>query len=146
MDNKSSLKLAMCNNLFSVQLNYTDKKENQTFLIYRHTVYKDIQKGSVAKSYTVWLTASSYMVKYFCISSYIRTPFLIYDFATAPFWISLYMRKISFSFLSVYCPCDPILTYLWRWTSCRGWFEAVGTSYSSPLPRQCDPGRSGHRI
>jgi hypothetical protein len=36
------------------------------------------------------------------ISLYIRKPFLIYDFATAPFWISLYMRKIRFSFLSVH--------------------------------------------
>ncbi len=49
----------------------------------------------------IWLTASSYMGKYFCISSYIRKPFLIYVFATAPLWISLYMRKIWFSFLSV---------------------------------------------
>jgi hypothetical protein len=48
----------------------------------------------------IWLTASSYMVKYLRISS--RKPFLIYDFATAPLWISLYMRKIFFSFLSVY--------------------------------------------
>ncbi len=33
----------------------------------------------------------------------IRKAFLlIYDFATAPLWISLYMRKILFSFLSVY--------------------------------------------
>ncbi len=46
----------------------------------------------------IWLTASSYMTKYLCISSYIRKPFLIYDFATAPSWISLYMRKIFFSF------------------------------------------------
>ncbi len=45
--------------------------------------------------------ASSYMVKYLRISSYIRKPFLLYDFATAPIWISYYMRNISFSFLSV---------------------------------------------
>ena len=38
------------------------------------------------------------MVKYLRISSYIRKPFLIYDFATAPLWISLYMRKILFNF------------------------------------------------
>jgi hypothetical protein len=31
------------------------------------------------------LTASSYRVKYLCISSYDRNPFLFYDFATAPF-------------------------------------------------------------
>ncbi len=65
---------------------YTDKKENKIG----------------AKSYCIWLTASSYMVKYLCISSYIRKPFLIYDFAPDPIWISIYMRKILFSFLSVY--------------------------------------------
>ncbi len=50
----------------------------------------------------IWLTASSYMGKYLRISSYIRKLFLIYDFATVPLLISLYMRKIWFSFLSVY--------------------------------------------
>ncbi len=30
-------------------------------------------------------------------------PLVIYDFATAPFWTSLYMRKFWFSFSSVYC-------------------------------------------
>ena len=35
------------------------------------------------------------------ISPYMRRPLVTYDFATAPFWISLYMRKIWFSFLSV---------------------------------------------
>jgi hypothetical protein len=46
---------------------YTDKKENQTFLI-----NKEIQN-----------VAAAYMGKYLRISSYIRKPFLIYDFATA---------------------------------------------------------------
>jgi hypothetical protein len=32
----------------------------------------------------LWLTASLNIGKYFHISSYIRKPFLIYDFATAP--------------------------------------------------------------
>ncbi len=50
----------------------------------------------------IWLMGSSYMIKYLRISSYVRKPFLIYDFATAPIWISLYLRKILFSFLSVY--------------------------------------------
>jgi hypothetical protein len=36
------------------------------------------------------------------ISPYIRRPLVIYDFATAPFRVSLYMRKILFSFLSVH--------------------------------------------
>ncbi len=40
------------------------------------------------------------------ISPYMRRPLVIYDFATAPFWISLYMNKIWFSFfISVLCCC-----------------------------------------
>ncbi len=35
------------------------------------------------------------------ISPYMRRPLVIYDFATAPLWITLYMRKSRFSFLSV---------------------------------------------
>ncbi len=57
---------------------YTDKKENLIFLIYR-----EIQSGAVAKLY---LTNGRlmYMVKNLRISSYIRKPFLVYDFATYP--------------------------------------------------------------
>jgi hypothetical protein len=40
---------------------------------------------SVWISLTPGLKASSYMTKYLLISSYIRKPFLIYDFAAAPF-------------------------------------------------------------
>ncbi len=52
----------------------------------------------------IWLTASSYIpvFKYLRISSYIRKPLLIYDFATVPNWISLYLKKILFYFLSVH--------------------------------------------
>jgi hypothetical protein len=70
---------------------YTDKKESQIFLI-----YKEIQSGAVAKSY---------MRKGFLIYEEMRKISHIWgDFATAPFWISLYnvyMRKIWFSYLSV---------------------------------------------
>jgi hypothetical protein len=49
--------------------------------------------------------AKSYMRKGFLIyeemRKYLRRPLVIYDFAIAPFWISLYMRKVLFSFLSV---------------------------------------------
>ncbi len=38
------------------------------------------------------------MAQYLRISSYIRKLFLIYDFASDPVWISLYMRKFSFLF------------------------------------------------
>jgi hypothetical protein len=78
-------------------------------LMGRHTLIKKkikfssfIRKFRVEQLQSHWLTASSYMGKYLRISSYIRKPFLIYDFATAPLWISFYMRKIRFSFLSVH--------------------------------------------
>jgi hypothetical protein len=50
---------------------YTDEKEYQIFFI-----YKEIQSGAVAKSYTS---------KCANISPYMRRPLVIYDFATAPF-------------------------------------------------------------
>ncbi len=52
----------------------------------------------------IWLTNSSYMITFLCIFSYIRKPLLMYDFAPDPIWISLRMRKILFTFLSVYWP------------------------------------------
>jgi hypothetical protein len=58
---------------------YTDKKEHQIFLI-----FKEIQSGEVAKSYMTNALLILYAGKYLRISSYIRKPFLIYDFATAP--------------------------------------------------------------
>ncbi len=74
---------------------HTDKKENQIFLI-----YKEIQNVAYAKSY---MTNSLLMYgPYLRVSLYIRKPFLICDFATASFWISSYMRKILFYFLSVH--------------------------------------------
>jgi hypothetical protein len=58
--------------------------------------------GTVAKSYM----RKGFLIyeesrKYFPIYC-MRRPFVIFDFATAPLWISLYMRKILFYFLSVY--------------------------------------------
>ncbi len=46
----------------------------------------------------IWLTASSDMGKYLRISSHIRKPFLIYEFVTAPLWISSSIRKFDFLF------------------------------------------------
>ncbi len=74
--------------------NHTDKKKIKFSLYMMKFIMEQLQSH-------IWLTASSYMVKYLRISSFIRKPFFIYDFATAPFWISLYMRKIFFSLLSV---------------------------------------------
>ncbi len=53
----------------------------------------------------IWLTASSYMGKYFRISTYFRKPFLTYDFATAPLWIS------------VICSCQCFLSLKNCWKS-----------------------------
>ncbi len=50
----------------------------------------------------IWGTASWYIRKCANFSPYLRRPFVIYDIANAPFWIFLYMRKILFSFLSVW--------------------------------------------
>jgi hypothetical protein len=58
------------------------------------------------------------------ISPYMRRPLAIYDFATAPFWISLYMRKILFSFLSVYCCKDKVISILRQWQKFR--YQAAG--------------------
>ncbi len=50
----------------------------------------------------IWITASSFIICAFPHILGIRKPFLIYDFATAPFWISLYMRKMFFFFISAW--------------------------------------------
>jgi hypothetical protein len=77
-------------------------------ILYCTLIKKEIKVSSYIRKLRVeqlqshiWLTASSYMGKYLGISLYIRKPFLIDDFATAPLWISLYMRKIYFLFFSV---------------------------------------------
>jgi hypothetical protein len=80
----------------------TDKKENKIFLI-----YKEIHMGSVAKSYMrQGFLIHEEMRKYLVI--YIRRSLVIYDFATDPVWISLYKRKILFSFLSVHGGADTV--------------------------------------
>jgi hypothetical protein len=56
---------------------YTDKKENKIFLI-----YKDIQKGAVAKSYMT--NGPLIYDQIYAHFPYIRKPFFIYDLATAP--------------------------------------------------------------
>ncbi len=60
----------------SIIFECTDKKNSS---------YKEIQKEAVAKSYMTNGLLIQYMTKNVRISSYIRKPFLIYDFATALF-------------------------------------------------------------
>jgi hypothetical protein len=47
-------------------------------------IYKEFQKGSVAKSYMTNRLLIYCMIKYLRVSSYIRKPFLIYDFTSDP--------------------------------------------------------------
>jgi hypothetical protein len=59
---------------------YTDKKENEIFLL-----YKEIQSGAVAKSYIrKGFLVNEEMRKYFPVYEG-RRPLAIYDFAIAPF-------------------------------------------------------------
>ncbi len=88
---------------------HTDKKENQIFSSY----IRKFRLGQLQSH--GWGRAS--------ISSYIRKRFLIYDFVTAPFWISLYMRKIIFSFLSVQSQFWVIL-------------QAIGSTVPIPLVKK----------
>jgi hypothetical protein len=68
------------------ELLYTDKKENKN------------QKGAVAKSFITY--GLLLLLNYLRISSYIRTAFLILDFATDPLnFLRREMKKISFSYL-----------------------------------------------
>jgi hypothetical protein len=78
----SSLLVSMHSNIFLrlYIMSNTDKKEKKIFLI-----YKEIQKGAVAKSYMrMGFLIYEKMRKYFVIQ-YMRSPLVIYDFATAPF-------------------------------------------------------------
>ncbi len=49
----------------------------------------------------IWLTASTYMDKYLHSSSFSSKPFPIYDFATDPIWISLYVYEENFVFFFI---------------------------------------------
>ncbi len=54
-----------------------------------------VAKSYMRKSFLIYEEMRNYLVRT------LRRPLVRYDFATAPFWISLYMRKILISFLSV---------------------------------------------
>jgi hypothetical protein len=81
---------------FALFFTQTDKKENKIFFI-----YKEIQKGAVAKSYITNGLLIQYMTKNLRIFSYLRKPFFIYYFATAPSEFPYFCAKFSFLFLSV---------------------------------------------
>ncbi len=103
-----------CNPILMIQ--YTDKKENKILLRYRK-----IQ---------LWSVAMSYMRKGFLIYEEMRKYLTIFEEAFNHIWLcsrchlnSLYMRKIWFSFLSVYCCNQPkiitvtVFKTIWEWVS-----------------------------
>jgi hypothetical protein len=74
---------------------YTDRKENEIFLI-----YKEIQMGSGAKSYM----RKGFLIYEEYISPCMRMPLVIYDFASDPSefpYIQYEEKKIIFFFFSV---------------------------------------------
>ncbi len=82
-----------------------------TYLVLSTLIKKKIKFSAYLRKFRmeqlqshIWLTTFSYMGKYLQISHIIRKPFLKYDFASAPLWISLYSIwwKFYFIFLSVY--------------------------------------------
>jgi hypothetical protein len=79
------------------------------------------------------------MVKYLRSSSYIRKPFVIYDFAPYLIWISLYIRKIFFSFLTV---CSPFLFYWFIYSLLPHFSVSVSLSLHSILDEDWNQGQS----
>jgi hypothetical protein len=75
---------------------------NTSTLIKKKIKYKKIQKGSVAKLY---MTYSLLIVKHLRISSYIRKPFLINDFATDMFKCSVCSTVQYVGMLCVHFTC-----------------------------------------
>ncbi len=87
----------------------------------------------------IWLTASSW--GNVCPFSHILGSPSVYDFATAPFWISLYMKKIDFLFYQCtvgasVSMCEQLGT--WRWHG-NSWPPTSGSS-TAAIPS------SGRRI
>ncbi len=83
---------------------YTDKREIKFSSYIRKFRMEQLQSH-------IWLTASSCKGKYLSFSSYIRKPFLIYCFATAPFWIAYIWGKFYFLFYQCIVSCFWWLLY-----------------------------------
>jgi hypothetical protein len=79
--------------LFALNVWYTDEKEKKIFLI-----YKEIQNGAVAKSYMRKGFLIYKEMRKCLLILYLRRPLFIYDFAIAPFRISLYEENMIFFF------------------------------------------------
>ncbi len=105
---------------------YTDKKENQIFLI-----YKEIQSDAVAKSY---------MKKGFLIYEEMRKYFSIYEEAVSHVWLCncfilnfIIYEEIFFYLCSMSCRYSVCLTCIW--SRRRGWWPPAASS----TPPACSP-------
>ncbi len=85
--------------------NALEKPSNKGTLIKKKTKFSSFIRKSRKKRVQshLWQTASSYMTKYWRTSSYIRKPFLIYDFATAHIWIPYRIYEENFIFFFYQC-------------------------------------------
>ncbi len=90
----------------------------------KFSLFTRIQNGAVANLYMTNDLLIQYMVKYLRISSYIRKPFLIYDFATAQFWISLYNEENLIIFFSQCIEYKIFVGLCWKLSGkSAGWRE-----------------------
>ena len=74
-------------------------------------IYKEIQRGAFTKSSVMRKGFLIYEDMLQIFHHIMRRPLVIYDFATAPFWISLYMRKFYFLFYQ----CNTWMTEISWW-------------------------------
>jgi hypothetical protein len=76
-------------------LHYIDKKEYKLFLIYKEIHGSGCKVIQYMKGFRVYEEMRKYLVIY-------EEAVVIYNFATAPFWISLYIYEENFVFVALY--------------------------------------------
>ncbi len=66
---------------------YTDKKENQIFLIYKEIHNRAVAKSYMRKGFLIWGNAQIFTL------TYMNRPLIIYDFATAFYQFTVMGKK-----------------------------------------------------
>jgi hypothetical protein len=74
---------------FKLNASYTDKKENNIYFIYMEIYMGEVAKSYMSKCFLIYEEMHKYSVIYEEAVSHMTL-----QFATATFWISLYLRKI----------------------------------------------------
>ncbi len=90
---------------FTSSLLYTDKKIKFSSYIKKFKV-EQLQSH-------IWLTRPPHIWETLRISSYIRKPFLIYDFAIAPLWLPYIWGKFYFLFYQCSVNDTSFVRYIW---------------------------------